>query len=157
MPLKIKYNTNVIKEFEEGQTATIKCENAIMETDLIIEYKAEEETPTIPTDLTGYTISWTGDLSSNLTDGDSFNLNFTCNNKEFSTLSFQLAGSGMFVATVLYYDDVDIYNFMNETWNNEYYLSPLYVTGGTHSTNTELIQWFANNGATFTKTEGGTE
>ena len=107
----------------------------------------------VPTDLTGYTISVPSGWSANSGFGK-FDIQSSVDSKEYTSIQIGYTfnpGDGSF-SNSNFVSFVHDYTEHNVTYQNHEALS-FTISGGMHVTNQDLIQWFVDNGATFTKVE----
>lgn len=118
-----------------------------------VEYVVEES---VPTDLTGYTVTVPAGWSASAGFG-MFDVSGTVNYYDFP-----YAFSSFYVGYAINFDDGSLVNSSNavvfygffETYPNGNSLS-FTVSGGSDSSNSSLIQWLVDNNATFTPPHGG--
>ena len=159
MNVKIKYNNQIISEFDEGKKI-LKCANKDMLTDVEVSFVDEV---IIPTDLTGYKVYVPSGWSCDSGFGE-FNLIFDVENDYYENFSLGYSISSSydpFLGSTSYslvptqnncvmfeiFKSNSFFPYSEYSLNSSFTLSN--IIGGSDVTNQDLIQWFVDNGATF--------
>lgn len=160
MGIEVKYDGNVIANISVGKTVELKCIDKKMLSDIVISYKTndvEEETPSYPTDLAHYTVTvpagWTAPSNSN----GYYNVEGTISYGSVTNAAIASFGIGYNVGYEGAEENCISYNNPLSPGNivTQFVSFTITFSSGSSLTDTNLIQWFVNNGATFTYNHSG--